>query len=358
MTPPADLSRRRFIAALPAAVVAARQVLAASGAASGSLGICSFSCHRAWLALRERSAPVPFADGPTFYAYARSIGADGVQTSVATISEAAAARFRDTVAQTGGYYEGDIRLPKDEAGLEAFEREVKLTVAAGAVVARTYLTGNRRYETFKTLDEFKAFRADASKRLAMVEPVVRMHRLKLAVENHKDLTCDEQLALMREIGSEWVGVNFDTGNNIALLEDPYHSLETLAPFLMAVHLKDMAVQPYESGFRLSEVACGEGFLDLPRIVAMLRRANPDVRLNLEMATRDPLLVPCLTDVYFATFPERKATHLDTAMKRVRDNPPRRPPPSITGKTMPQQLAEEEANNRQSLEWMHRHLPRR
>jgi len=348
------MNRRTFIAIMPA-LIATRHALAAAGGKPGRLGICSFSCHRAWQAVRDKSAPVPFADGPTFYDYARRIGADGVQTSVAMIDEAAVVHFREHVEQTGGYYEGDIRLPKKESELEKFEQEAKLTRAAGASVARTFLSGTRRYETWKTLDEFKAFRAEASRRLAMVEPIVRKYRLKLAVENHKDLTSDELGELMREFSNEWLGVNVDTGNNIALLEEPHEAVQALAPFAMSVHLKDMAVQSHETGFQLSEVPCANGFLDLSRIVATLSKSNPELRFNLEMATRDPLLVPCLTDGYFATLPERKATHLDAAMKRVKANPPKQPPPSITGKPVPQQLAEEEFNNRVSLQWMHQHL---
>lgn len=348
------MNRRSFIATLPA-FIAARHALAAAGVKPGRLGICSFSCHRAWQAVRDNSAPVSFADGPTFYDYARKLGADGAQTSVGMIDEAAAARFREHVEQTGGYYEGDIRLPKKESELEKFEQEVKLTRDAGGSAARTYLSGSRRYETWKTMDEFKAFRAESSKRLAMVEPIVKKHRLKLAVENHKDLTSDELAALMREFSSEWLGVNVDTGNNLALLEDPYATMEALAPFAMSVHLKDMAVQPHETGFQLSEVTCGNGFLDLPRMVATLSKANPNLRFNLEMATRDPLLIPCLTEGFFATFPERKATHLETAMQRVKANPLKEPPPSIARKPMPQQLAEEETNNRVSLRWMHEKL---
>jgi hypothetical protein len=56
----------------------------------------------------------------------------------------------------------------------------------------------------------------------------------------------------------------------------------------------MAVQEYEDGFLLSEVPLGEGFLDLRKIIATLRRAKPGLPLNLEMITRDPLKVPCLT----------------------------------------------------------------
>ena len=59
------MNRRTFIATMPA-LIAVRHTLAAAGVKPGRLGICSFSCHRAWQAVRDKSAPVPFADGPTF----------------------------------------------------------------------------------------------------------------------------------------------------------------------------------------------------------------------------------------------------------------------------------------------------
>lgn len=348
------MNRRSFLAAMPA-LLAARHVLAASGSTPGRLGVCTFSCHRAWAAVRDKSAVVPFADGPTFYDYIRRLGGDGVQTSAASLDEAAATRLRTHVEATGGYYEGDLRLPMKDSELEKFEHDVRLTRVAGATVARTVLSGSRRYETWKTLAAFKAFRAESSQRLARVDPVLKKHGLKLAVENHKDLTSAELAGLMREFSSEWLGVTVDTGNNLALLEDPDATVGALAPFALSVHLKDMAVQPHARGLLLSEVNCGQGFLDLPRIAATLRKANPRVRFNLEMATRDPLLVPCLDDGYFATFPDRQATHLVAALQRVQAHPLKQPPPTIAGLPMAKQLADEEANNRVCLQWMHRHL---
>ena len=353
-----QMKRRKFIASLPAVLVAipainaARQAIAAVGLKPGRFGICTFSCHRAWQALRDKSASAPFFDSSSFYDYARHIGADGVQTSVAMLDESGAKRLREHVEETGGYFEGEIRLPTKESDLERFEHEVKLTLAAGGDVARTVLSGSRRYETWKSLDEFRTFRVQASKRLAWAEPIVRKLRLKLAVENHKDLTSDELAGLMREFSSEWIGVNVDTGNNIALLEDPHQTVETLAPFVMSVHLKDMSVQPYDQGFQLSEVTCAQGFLDLKRMVAVLCKANSELRFNLEMATRNPLLVPYLEDGFYATFPERKASHQEAAMLRVKANPPKQPPPTILGKPMTQQLVDEEANNQSSLTWLH------
>jgi sugar phosphate isomerase/epimerase len=301
--------------------------------------------------VRQKEPGIKFTDARSFYDYARNLGAEGVQTSVASLDETQARSFRDHIAETGGCYEGDIRLPQDEASLGSFEREVQVTRAAGARVARAVLQGGRRYEVFRSIDEFREFRSQASRRLAWVEPILRKHQLKLAIENHKDLTVEELTALMREISSEWIGVLVDTGNNIALLDEPHATVEALAPFALSVHFKDMAVQQDADGFLLSEIACGRGLLDLPRIVATLRKSNPNIVFNLEMATRDPLKVPCLTPEYWVTFPEREATHLAPALDLVKSHPPTSEPPRVSGKTRRQILDEEEANNRDSLAWM-------
>jgi 3-oxoisoapionate decarboxylase len=121
---------------------------------------------------------------------------------------------------------------------------------------------------------------------------------------------------------------------------------------MSVHLKDMALQPHDQGFRLSEIQCGQGFLDLPRIVRTIEASSPHVHFNLEMATRDPLVVPCLTDGYWSTFETRDDRRLERSLAMVRNHPCRYPPPDLNGKSVPLQIEEEELNNRESLRWLH------
>jgi sugar phosphate isomerase/epimerase len=348
------MNRRTFFTALPA-LAAARSLLAAAGAAKSRIGICTFSCHQHWKAVSATHVGVKFTDTLSFARYVRELGAEGVQAPLRSQSAKVAKQIRAFTEETHGYYEGELRLPRNDADLADFETDVQLTREAGASVARAVFTNGRRYEAFKTLADFCAFEAQAEKTLALIEPVLRKHQLKVAIENHKDHTAAELATLMKKISSEWIGVLVDTGNNLALLDEPHAVIETLAPFALSLHLKDMAVQASDDGFLLSEVPLGTGMLDLPRIITTLRKANPALVFNLEMATRDPLKVPCLTDGYWTTFPERKATHRDAALARVEANPPRQPVPNIAGKPVAAVLAEEEANNRHGLAWMQKHF---
>ena len=131
---------------------------------------------------------------------------------------------------------------------------------------RTVLLSGRRYESFNDIAAFRRFADSSAQALKLAGPVVARHDIRLAVENHKDWRADELIRLLKQTGNDHVGVCLDTGNSIALLEDPMEVVEALAPLAFTTHFKDMALEEYRDGFLLSEVPLGTGILDLPRAV--------------------------------------------------------------------------------------------
>jgi len=214
-------------------------------------------------------------------------------------------------------------------------------------IIRTVCLSGRRYENFDTSEAFQQFRGASVKSLQLAEPIMRKHRMKLAVENHKDWRTEEFLEILTTIDSEWIGVTLDTGNNIALLEDPMEVVKVLAPYALTVHLKDMAVDEYEDGFLLSEVNLGDGFLDIEGMIALIRKHNPAIRFNLEMITRDPLKIPCLTEKYWATFSKIQTTEFAIFLKKIREHKSNKALPRISDKPTDEQLALEIDNNKTS-----------
>jgi sugar phosphate isomerase/epimerase len=219
---------------------------------------------------------------------------------------------------------------------------------AGADVLRTVCLSGRRYENFKSWTDFENFRKQSILSLQLVEPMIRKHKIKLAVENHKDWRAPELESLLKEIDSEWLGVTLDFGNSIALMEDPMDVVNTLAPYVMSTHVKDMAVKPYEDGFLLSGVPIGTGILDLPEIVKICKKYNPQVRFSLEMITRDPLKIPCLTDGYWPTFQGVSGSELARSLRMVRDKEYKDDLPRISHLTDAAKLEVEENNVVDSL----------
>ena len=149
--------------------------------------------------------------------------------------------------------------------------------------------------------------------------------------------------MLQQLSSEWIGATIDFGNNISLLEEPMHVVQTLAPYAFTTHIKDMGVEEYANGFLLSEVPLGKGILDLPKMVAICRQKNPDVTFNLEMITRDPLEIPCLTDDYWATFPDLPGTELAQTLRMVRQQKSKTALPKVTQLDAESRLAVEEEN---------------
>ena len=288
----------------------------------------------------------PFHDALTFLEYAHSIGAAGVQVTIGQRDADYTGKLRERCEGWDMFLEAQASLPADESGIARFTAEVQSAKAAGATVMRTAMLGGRRYETFNTADEFEAFRAKSWKALTLAEPIAKKHEIRLAIENHKDWLVPELLEMLRKISSEYVGICVDTGNSIALLEDPMAVIEAYAPFAFTTHIKDMGVAEYERGFLLSEVPLGAGFLDLPQIIKTIERANPKIRWNLEMITRDPLEIPCLADKYWATLRSLPARQLAECVGMVRAHQQKLP--RVSHLSEAEKLKAEDDNVRQSL----------
>ena len=265
--------------------------------------------------------------------HAHSIGMAGVQTNPPSTDPAEISKFRQRLEAYGMHLVCDPRLPKQESDVVAFEAQVAAFKEAGAAVFHAAMTG-RRYEDFDALEPFKQMFERCQKMVALAEPVLKKHRMKLAIENHKGWRSAEQVAWLKRLGSEWVGVCLDFGNNLSLCEDPMETARTLAPYAFYAHIKDMAVEEYEDGFLLSEVPLGEGLLDLKQIVQLLRQRDPNMIFNLEMITRDPLKIPVYTPKYWATFDDAYSPlpgrDLAAVLAIVKKNRPKKPLPHVTG----------------------------
>jgi sugar phosphate isomerase/epimerase len=298
--------------------------------------------------------------GPAFdmVEHCRALGLGGVQTNPPSTDPAEIKKFRERLDAYGMHLVSDPRLPKDAGDVAAFEAQVRAYKDAGASVFHAAMTG-RRYEDFDTLDAWKQMFEACQTSVALAEPVLRKHKVKLAIENHKGWRAAEQVAWLKRLGSEWVGVCLDFGNNLSLCEDPTETVRLLAPYACFAHIKDMAVEEYEDGFLLSEVPFGEGMLDLKGIVQALRQTDPNMIIDLEMITRDPLKIPVYTSKYWATFDDTVSPlpgrDLAKVLDLVRKNHPRTPLPKTTGLATGAAIALEDDYNKRCVAYAREHL---
>jgi 3-oxoisoapionate decarboxylase len=300
------MTRRTFLAATAGAAAAAGEPALRSG--------MGFSPDCFVLARPSRSVL-------DYLQYAYDRGAGGVQGHLATLDAQYLRSVRDRAEKLGMYLE--ITMPLPEADSTVFERTVVAAKQAGARCIRSVCLGGRRYETFATLEDWRAFVKDAEARLARAVVVLEKHRVAMGLENHKDWIVDEMTGLLKRYSSPYLGVCIDWGNNVSLCDDPMETIERLAPYAVSAHIKDMAVEECRDGFYLAEVPLGQGYFPLKKMARIILKARPDTRFSLDMLTRNPLLIPCLTEKYWATFPDRNAAYLARALRAVRLNQPRK-----------------------------------
>jgi sugar phosphate isomerase/epimerase len=325
--PTGGMARRDCLKAGAAtAILAATASLAAiAGRADGNspgrrrtgLGLVIYALNLRRKAMKLRDAQSELFEPLALLEFCHGLGAGGVQLPLGRRDAEYARKLCRQAEQWGMFLEGIVSLPQREADVERFEAEIRTAAQAGARVVRTTMIAGRRYEQYRSQADFRDAIEQGRKSLTRAVPLVERHQVRLAVENHKDERVEERLALFRKIHSQWVGACVDLGNSLSLLEEPLAVVEAYAPWAFTVHLKDQAVREYPEGFLLADVPLGEGFLDLKAMVAVLRRARPEIHFGLETIIRDPLQVPCLTEKYWATMADVPGCDLARTLRTVR-----------------------------------------
>lgn len=283
-----------------------------------SLGLVAYCCNLQRQQSRQEGHPDLFQPS-NFLRHCRLLGAGGMQIHLSSLDRNKAEKLHQQSHEYDFFIEAIVSLPKTDQDKGRFAQELKTAAAVGANVARTVAFPGRRYERFQSMDDYRAHEKLAREQLSRALPICQSIGVALALENHKDQRIEERVALLKKFDSEWLGACVDTGNSIALLEDPLETAQALAPFAKSVHLKDQAVQLSPDGFLLGDIPLGQGSIDLRSVIKVLKDNNPNLRLSLELITRPPLLVPCLDSSYWHTLRDIPAYQLSKILQWVRDH---------------------------------------
>lgn len=321
-----------------------------NGRARSSLGVVTY-CFETGKKAHGQVSGIPNWNDPfTFIAECQALGAGSVQIAFGVLEEDAGRKIRDFAEAHGMRLESTVSLPQNEAGLAKLEAEFRTLRELGVKIARTVILPGRRYEQFKSMDELRAALKLGREALIRAEPLARKHDVRLAIENHKDQRTEERLKLLEELGGEWIRACLDVGNNLALLEDPLATARAFAPWTSTVHFKDQAVQECSDGFLLADVPLGAGCIDLPQVIQIVREKNPKALFNLELITRDALLVPSLREDYWATLSEMPAAQLSGLMRQLKQSGARDPLPVVSKLSLAERVSAERRNIEQSFNY--------
>jgi len=116
--------------------------------------------------------------------------------------------------------------------------------------------------------------------------------IKVTIEPHNVYTVQTEtmLKILNLVPSEYLGVNFDTGNVTLFGTDPLEMLDAVIDKVMHVHLKDIDRETYEKYKGKTGIPCGtvlgKGIVPLKEIVDKLKKAGFDGELSIECSAAD------------------------------------------------------------------------
>ena len=140
---------------------------------------------------RSAGAAETFANAFNFLGVCQETGAGGIQVPVQWIEAASPGKVRRAAELAGMYVEASVSLPRDQGDLSRFQDALRAARNAGATVVRASMMNSPRYRTFDSEEAVKTFAAQSWRSLTLAEPLLRKRRMRLALENHRDLRLEE-----------------------------------------------------------------------------------------------------------------------------------------------------------------------
>ncbi len=124
------------------------------------------------------------------------------------------------------------------------------------------------------------------------------YEMPVAIENHLDYILEEIGTILDAVPGDYVGLNFDTANPLLFLQSPMDFARRFAGRIFSTHLKDGYILPDRDGARVVWCNIGEGIVDIPGILSVLKDQDREVALNLEYWAQAAHEVPYDTEEYW------------------------------------------------------------
>ena len=163
-------------------------------------------------------------------------------------------------------------------------------------IGKTIYGGNRYLsETFdKAVQEFK-------QQLIILLPSLEKYNISLAIENHQDFHSSELVELSKTISNELIGVTWDIGNSISVLDTPETFYDNTHHIIKNVHLKDYKVYKSKLGFSLVRCPLGDGYVDYHEILKKISNNGNIINMSIELGAQSPRQCDIDNQMYWEKF---------------------------------------------------------
>lgn len=239
--------------------------------------------------------------------------------------------------QTGG---GGI-LPKTADGIDASIATLRQNITRAAAMGSPFVRCVQASERAAFPVPAEQAMEWTVRILRAVKPQLKDARVKAIIEVHKDLQAWEMRQVIEAAGPDIVGIYLDTGNPVFVLEDPFQTLETLAPYVQCAHLRDSVVYEHPRGVAVQWVPLGEGNIDFKAFVKRLEELCPKVCVfNKPITGRPPTVIPYLEPGFWKLYPKARSADLARFLDLARHGRPYEGHmviEDLTGRPIPEQF---------------------
>lgn len=176
-------------------------------------------------------------------------------------------------------------LMRPEIGVPYLEKAIRFAAVLGAPVVNT--DEGIRPDGMELDDAYTIMKYTLGRALRVAE----RYGIYIAIEPHQSITRTTQglETVATLVESDWLRINYDTGNAYLGGEDPYEGLKSVAELVVHVHAKDIGIR--QSADERGKVtgtpvgcACGEGVIDWARVMGILTDTGYRGVLSVECGT--------------------------------------------------------------------------
>jgi len=143
-------------------------------------------------------------------------------------------------------------------------------------------------DTLRTLvvlkDSLESTFAQTKRDMDTILPFAESLNVKIALENHEDITAAELSQFLGTIPHSHLGACVDTGNDLIVYGDPLEAAQQLAPRAITTHIKDHKLVRVGDIVHSIGVPLGTGDIDLPSIIKVITKDSPLDRILLQDTT--------------------------------------------------------------------------
>jgi|TARA_A100001388_G_scaffold277355_1_gene268162 sugar phosphate isomerase/epimerase len=143
------------------------------------------------------------------------------------------------------------------------------------------------------------------KKIKQIKPLLKKYKVKLAIENHQDLDSNDLINIIRRVGKNYVGINFDIGNSFATCEMPKSFLKRTKNYILNIHLKDYIILPTKSGYGLYRCPIMDGNCQIAEILKIIYKLKLEVPISLELGAKTPREIKVNSNNFFNYFIKEK-----------------------------------------------------